>query len=172
MSDLVPQPDFGQAGMLVPIPPDLEIGDPWRRITGKLIDQVVLIGPLAGVALLVDRGGLLPTDVVEVCFWLGFIGLFAVYNLLAVGLFATTVGKAVVGWRVVGPTGERASWEVATRRWALQLAHLVPIIGSVVVVGIGVVSVVYLFNDPRRQTAHDRFARSFVVSARRHTRDV
>jgi uncharacterized RDD family membrane protein YckC len=162
-----PQPltGSGTTGALVLIPPDLEIGGPWRRIAGKLIDQVVLVGPLAGVALLVDRSGLVATDVVEVGFWLGLIGLFAFYNLLAVGLFATTVGKAVVGLRVVGPTGERASWGVATRRWLLQLAHVVPIVGAVAVVGIGVVSVVYLFTDPRRQTVHDRFARSFIVTA-------
>lgn len=154
----------GTAGTLVPIPPDLEIGGPWKRIAAKLIDQVVLVGPLAAVALLIDRSGLLPTDAVEVGFWLGFIGLFALYNLLAVGLFATTVGKAVMGLRVVGQTGEPASWDLATRRWLLQLAHVVPILGVVVVVGIGVVSVVYLFTDPRRQTVHDRFAKSFVVT--------
>jgi len=155
----------GTPRALVPVPRDLEIGGPWRRIAGKLIDQVVLVGPLAGVALLLDRSGLVPTNVVEAGFWIGFIGLFAFYNLLAVGLFATTVGKAIVGLLVVGPTGERASWGIATRRWVLQLAHLVPIIGAVAVLGIGVVSVVYLFTDPRRQTVHDRLAGSFVVTA-------
>ena len=70
-------------------------------------------------------------------------------------------------WQILplGPTGEGASWGVATRRWMLQLAHVVPIVGALIVVGIGVVSVVYLFTDRCRQTVHDRFAGSLVVTA-------
>ena len=80
------------------------------------------------------------------------------------GLFATTVGKAVLGLRVVGPNGERADWRVATRRWILQLVYLIPVVGWLIGQGGAIVSVIYLFRDPRRQTVYDRVAGSFVVT--------
>jgi len=145
------------------MPVGLEAGGPWRRIAGKVIDQVLLLGAVYGSASLLNRMDV-SSRAALAAFWFACFWVMILYNLVLVGLFATTVGKAVMGLRVVGPQGERAGWRVATRRWVLQLVYLVPVLGLLVGQGGAIVSVFYLFKDPRRQTVYDRVAGSFVVT--------
>ena len=146
------------------MPLGLEAGNPWLRIGAKVIDQTLLPAFFVGVTFLFEGLGAVSGEEPEALYWILLIPSFMVYNLVMVGFFATTVGKAMVGLRVVGPTGQRAGWVVATRRWVLQLVVVVPFLGPLAVLGIALVSLVYLFTDPRRQTVHDRVAGSFVVT--------
>ncbi len=147
------------------MPAGLEAGGPWHRIAGKVIDQVLLVAVVYGSASLLSS-----MNVSSRAAWaaFGLAGFLAMifYNLVLVGLFATTVGKAVMGMRVVGPHGERADWRVATRRWVLQLVYFVPVLGLLIGQGGAIVSLIYLFKDPSRQTVYDRVAGSFVVTTR------
>lgn len=145
------------------MPAGLEAGGPWRRIAGKVIDQVLLVAGIYGFALLLNIMDV-SSRAVWAAFWLASFWVMILYNLVLVGLFATTVGKAVLGLRVVDSDGERAGWRVATRRWVLQLVYFIPVLGWLVGQGGAIVSLIYLFRDPRRQTVYDRVAGSFVVT--------
>lgn len=145
------------------MPAGLEAGGPWRRIAGKVIDQVLLVAVVYGSAYLLNSMNV-SSRAAWAAFGLACFWAMILYNLVLVGLFATTVGKAVMGLRVVGPEGERAGWRIATRRWALQLVYLVPVLGWLIGQGGAIVSLIYLFKDPRRQTVYDRVAGSFVVT--------
>ncbi|MCP5027206.1 MAG: RDD family protein [Actinomycetia bacterium] len=145
------------------MPAGLEAGGPWRRIAGKGIDQVLLVAVVSGSAYLVNNMNV-SSRATMAAFWFACFWLMILYNLVLVGLFATTAGKAIMGLKVVGPEGERAGWRIATRRWFLQLVYLVPVVGWLAGQGGAVVSLIYLFKDPRRQTVYDRVAGSFVVT--------
>jgi len=163
-----PQPfaplgERGSTGTSTDMPAGLEAGGPWRRIAGKVIDQVLLVAVVYGSAYLLGSMNV-SSRAAWAAFWFACFWAMIFYNLVLVGLFATTVGKTVMGLRVVGPQGERAGWRVATRRWVLQLVYLVPVLGLLIGQGGAIVSLIYLFKDPRRQTVYDRVAGSFVVT--------
>jgi len=150
------------------MPAGLEPGSPWQRIAGKLIDDLLVFAPFFGVGSVIGGGE--DPGAVSLAFMGVMLVVMALYDLVMVGMFATTAGKAAMGLRVVGPTGDDADWDIAVRRWMLSLVIIVPIVGVLAVVVIGIISLVFLFSDPCRQTVHDRVAGSFVVtteSARR-----
>lgn len=87
--------------------------------------------------------------------------LIVLYDIALVALFGATLGKRVVGTRVVSASdGGRPGWWRALRRWALTAA------GNLVC-GLGVV--VYLsalMDRKRRQGWHDMVADTLVVMRR------
>ena len=160
---IAPVGERGSTEITTVMPAGLEAGGPWRRIAAKVIDQVLLIAVVYGSAYLLNSMNV-SSRAAWAAFWLACFWMMILYNLVSVGLFATTAGKAVMGLRVVGPQGERAGWRVATRRWVLQLVYLIPVLGLLAGQGGAIVSLIYLFKDPRRQTVYDRMAGSFVVT--------
>ena len=85
----------------------------------------------------------------------GTLVLFAVYHVLAHGMSGATLGKRLVGIRVVGPDGKRPGLARATVRAALGVV-------SVLLVGMGVL--LALFTRSGR-SLHDLLARTWVVEA-------
>jgi len=176
MSDLPPPPPpppppssppptggLGPSGQLVPV-------GPWPRLGARIIDGLVLFIPnLLLAAILTDGGG-------------GFAGLAGgddiVYLLTttllgyayAVWLEASrgqTVGKMVVGIKVIGPDGGLPANDVAARRNVWLLLSLVPVLGGILSFIAAVAIGVTINGDPFNRGTHDNFAGgSAVVRAR------
>ncbi len=87
--------------------------------------------------------------------FVGTLFLFAVYQLLAHGMYGATLGKRLVGIRVVGPDGKRPGLGRATIRAVLGTM-------SLLLLGLGVL--LALFTRSGR-ALHDLLARTWVVEA-------
>jgi uncharacterized RDD family membrane protein YckC len=85
----------------------------------------------------------------------GTLVLFTVYQVLAHGLSGATLGKRLLGIRVVGPDGHRPGLARATVRGVLGVV-------SVLLLGMGVL--LALFTRSGR-ALHDLLARTWVVEA-------
>ena len=88
-----------------------------------------------------------------------------VYETLLVGFFGRTVGKIVMGTRIVRRVdGGRVSW------WSALQRSLVPVVASSVPQAgfvLGPMVYVFAFFSPLRQGVHDRAAGTVVVMDRR-----
>jgi uncharacterized RDD family membrane protein YckC len=85
----------------------------------------------------------------------GALVLFAVYHTLAHGMSGATLGKRLLGIRVVGPDGKRPAFPRAAIRAVLGLI-------SLLLLGLGVL--LALFTRSGRGL-HDLLARTWVVEA-------
>lgn len=136
-----------------------------RRVAAFLIDQVLLFGVVIGLSLAlgVRRGE--ADDESNTIAAVGLVGLVLViaYHTVAVARYGRTVGKHVMGLRVVSlPVGAGVLWTYAALRALIPAAVvLLPVVGNVA--GLGV----YLWAvfDPRRQGLHDKLAGTMVVPA-------
>lgn len=140
-----------------------------RRLAGFLIDGLAL-GPVS-IPLVQSglRGEPRTADLVA----LVAVAIGAAYQILGVALWGRTLGKLVVGTRVVDEaTGDRVGWWQASLRWgvahALGLWILLPSWP-----GIGSLPFLYdlivfgpVLWDPRRQGWHDRLAGTVVLGRR------
>lgn len=150
----------------------------WQRVAARLVDHV---GLAVITAVLLAPLGLLGS-------WLGGPAEFLADSLavllstaLTVGYFAAleardgqTVGKRLLGMRVVTPSGESPTIGAALRRnaWTgLGVLSVVPVVGGVVggaaTLAAAVTIVIGITRDPQRRGWHDRLAAGTrVVSAR------
>ncbi len=97
---------------------------------------------------------------------LGLFGLavisFGIYQLVLLYRHGQTVGKKIVGIRIVRPDGSRASFPRL-----LFLRYFVPgLIGAIPLLGLlfSLVNVLFIFGEERR-CLHDRIADTIVVNA-------
>ena len=134
--------------------------EPWRRIGAKLIDVAIMVvfslllvlifGTNAGNTYLLT----LLTLVVAVFYEVGFVTTKG-----------GTPGKLILGFRIVevenGMTPPKGS--VAALRWAPGLIGVIPFIGPIASIAIGVACLYWIFSDPNRQTVYDRVAKTYVV---------
>ena len=92
---------------------------------------------------------------------LHFIGLSLLYYVLLEGLAGTTLGKAVLGLRVVAMDGGPCSWKASMKRNIFRLLDGLPVGYAV---GWAAISL-----DPQHQRLGDRAARTLVVRANYQT---
>ena len=153
----------------------LVLATPRRRLVGRLIDLVLLIGAttiavglgLGGTVLSALRGdaagiGIAVGTLVVTIVVAGVLVLFAViYEGVMIARTGRTVGKRLVGVKVVRrDNGERPGWASSLARWAVPyLLLLVPVVGWV----LSLVAYISLLWDPQRQGWHDRLASTLVV---------
>ena len=140
-----------------------------RRFLGFLVDAVLL----TVVSLIVHRV-LDPGSRRTLLVSLGMMVVVASYEIVAIACWGRTIGKTVVGTRVVAAADHSApGWHRATLRWAVVVGPLFftvwlprgigqwidPILGNIwmIVVYVGVLS------HPLRQGLHDRVAGTLVV---------
>jgi len=132
--------------------------DPFRRIGARIIDAIVLTPFVAVLAPLGRRHDH------EALAALAISVIGAVYEVVAIGQFGRTVGKAATHIRVVAADGARVTWLQSLVRWAALLGvatvlgTLVPFLG--VVWGL----VVTAFVLARGLGPHDHAARTKVVT--------
>lgn len=95
--------------------------------------------------------------------------LSVVHEVTGVALWGQTVGRRLVGVRVVraADPSQPPGWRAALVRWAApNLILLVPVLGAAAFLSVWTYSCVRIFTDARRVTFHDRRAATLVVSAR------
>jgi uncharacterized RDD family membrane protein YckC len=141
-----------------------ELAGWWRRLAALLVDGAIL----AGVVLLtLLAAGLTPEEVNDTI-WdgssLAVIALFvlpeAIYDTIMVGSRSQTFGKMLLGIKVVDAGGRGGiGYRRAFTRWittaALWALWAIP----------GVLDHLWPLRDARKQTWHDKLARSVVVRA-------
>ena len=150
------------------------------RVIARLLDYVIVSMVIGfGIAAFVLSGG---DDA-------GFAGVgtdASFSRLYLLGVFGVVVGfvwdavftkqfggspmKLAFGMRVVrADTGGDVEWSHAIKRWAVAgaLALIpIPLLPGLARLVIGIVSLVYLFSKPLRQTVADLVAATIVVSTR------
>jgi len=143
-----------------PAPPGFREPTFGQRVLARVVDGLV-VAPAAVVVAVALHGWARP---------LVGIGLVAGYEVVMVARDGRTVGKVVLGTRVVdAATGRRPSWLQSTRRWsvvvvatllALAFPELDPIAAFVLV---GVLAPALA--PPLHRGLHDRLARTVVTAA-------
>jgi uncharacterized RDD family membrane protein YckC len=169
MSDLPPpppppppsEPSPGQAaGQLSPV-------GPWPRFGARIIDGLVLFIPNAILAAVLTDGATTSFGGVGAGESLVYLVVTTMLGYgYAVWLEASrgqTVGKMVLGYKVVGPDGRIPASDVAMRRNAWLLLGIVPFIGGVLSFVAAVVIGVTIATDPFKRGTHDNFAGGSAV---------
>lgn len=153
------------------------LADAWTRIGAAVID-IIFIGIVIALIVVALIGG----DLVQAGdigsgteFGAAIVGgaLGLAYRLVPMFMWSATIGKKVVGIQVVDVDGKPLGTEQVIRREANQIVltalGVIPVVAAIVILPqlvIGVMSLVFLFNDAGRQTVMDRFAKTNVVKAK------
>lgn len=169
-------------GSVAAAPNTANLGSPGNRILARIIDGIIwiiigtIIGAIFGTATFtlnpdeVDTPGFLTTLLSA----LVGTALVAGYEIFFVGTRGATPGKMALGLKVVRVDGSAADTRDATMRMAIYIvtgvlaglgAALALLTGLVQIV-VGIVSLVFLFTDPIRQTVWDKVAKTKVISAK------
>ena len=141
-----------------------QLASGWRRLGGYLADGVVLICISLGVRILTGVSFTTRSVPLEI---LG-VALSATYEIGGVAIWGRTLGKLLVGTRVVSLESEDIpDWSGAGRRWILPatvgiVAIAAPPVGLFASVASIAIYAPVLW-DPLRQGLHDRMAGTVVV---------
>ncbi len=160
MSDLPPPPP--SYGGPVFGPPD---GEPeftsWGSRAGAfLIDFVVLL--VASFVILMVVRVLAASDGVAVAIGVAVSGA---YFIMQEGAAGYTLGKRALGAKIAGDDGTTITYGTAALRWVVK--YLVPqgagfVVGPAILIWI-LLDYLWPLWDPKRQTLHDKAARTIVV---------
>lgn len=144
---------------------DVVLASRLSRLGAALIDSAFIFVPAILIAIMTPgiRNGTSsdPSGFVLGLFGLGVIA-FVVYQFVLLYRHGQTVGKKIVGIRIVRPDGGRASFPRL-----LFLRYFVPgLLGAVPIVGFifTIVDVLFIFAEDRR-CLHDKIADTIVVNA-------
>ena len=171
----------------LPVGPEPDLAERWRRLLGRLIDILVLTIVAAPIALAVlshsfsqyqrilNRYPDLNTPAAQAAIskadgrllgsWLVFACIVAVlsffYDSIQHGLWGQTLGKRALGTRVVSADHRsKISGGTAAGRAAMYaLIPVIPLIGTL----FSLLNGLWLTWDRRRQALHDKAARTIVV---------
>jgi uncharacterized RDD family membrane protein YckC len=171
----------------LPVGPEPDLAEWWRRLLGRLIDILVLTIVATPIALavlshpfsqyqrIVNRYPDLNTPAAQTALgradgkllgsWLVFACIIAVlsffYDSIQHGLWGQTLGKRALGTRVVSAYDRsKISGGTAAGRAAMYaLIPVIPLIGTL----FSLLNGLWLTWDRRRQALHDKAARTIVV---------
>ncbi|MGH1492961.1 MAG: RDD family protein [Acidimicrobiales bacterium] len=145
------------------------LAEPVKRIVARLIDGVIwaiisiLVPSLFGAGPLSDNVGFLSGLLLSIVTG----ALVVVYEVVMVGNLGATLGKMALGLKVVNEDGSAADYMTGVQRMVLYIAMifvgLIPILGSLLFLGIAVAGLVLLFTDAKRQTPWDKVGKTLVV---------
>ena len=139
----------------------------WIRLVAYLIDQIILIVPTTIVWLiavaLVDpsffdeaSGAAESSSAATGLAYMIFIPLYLTYYMIAVSVWATTIGKRIVGIYVLRPDGSKAGpGRAFARYWAYFVSSFVFFVGYIMIA----------FHDEKRGL-HDLICDTVVVYKR------
>ena len=141
---------------------DAPAGGAARRIGARAIDLainvaviIVMTGAIDG-----DFGDATPSAFAA----LAGLAFTAGYEIVLTTIFGGTVGKLMLGLRVIEVDGTMPpSALVATRRWAPNVLTLLPFLGQVAGLVILVLSLAWITSDPQRRSVFDRAGPTYVV---------
>lgn len=148
---------------------------PWIRLVARIIDAIIVAIPAAIVGVIiggtagVGGGGFssnaFTTEGSAIVAGLvaGLISLGYEYYFLAKD--GATPGKKVVNIKVISEDGSALGSDGAMRRLILAAAGIVPFIGGLIGLVVGLATIVMIFTDDRRQVPADKVAKSLVIKA-------
>ncbi len=155
--------------------------EPINRIGARVLDLALwsLVGWIVRWAI-IGVSGISPDELAEASYARGAVSgvvltaLTGTYEVAMVATRRATFGKMALGLEVATLSGAPVDLRIAVRRMAhylglgllISLTATVGLIFYLVLVLIAIVSVVFLFTDPKRQTVWDKIAGTTVVSVR------
>lgn len=137
------------------------------RLLGWLVDALILLIPVAVVGGIVGgtnqdlaafsvRGWL--SSLLTTAIWFGYHYYFVTKD-------GATPGKKVANAKIVSADGSAVTNEQVMKRFGIGFLGLIPLVGGLIQLGIGLVSLVFLFADAESRTVWDRFAGTKVVES-------
>ncbi|HAY67411.1 MAG: RDD family protein [Acidimicrobiaceae bacterium] len=136
-----------------------------QRIGARLIDTVIMVIIVIAILAAIFGSGIGEFNAGVLI--LGIAFSFA-YEAAMVALKGGSLGKLILGLAVVREDSGLTppGWEPAIMRWIPGLAGNVPVIGPLISLVVFVLSLIWLFNDPKRQTVYDRIAKTQVIQTK------
>lgn len=137
-------------------PPEPDYGGFWTRVIARMIDGIIVIALLLLLEALL-RGGVsheyesAEQELRWILFWVA--GQWLYFAGLHASPWQATLGKRMIGLRVVGPQGERISFARATGRYFAEIL-------SGLILMIGYLMVAF---TRRKQGLHDLLASTRVI---------
>ncbi len=175
-----PVPGAPQAGGVATVG-GATMAEPLNRIGARFIDYILWVVVSLIINLIFLGGAVLGSGsrngasyIVYVLSQFVVLALTAGYEVFLVGTRGATLGKMALGLKVVKEDGSAPDFQVAFMRVlpyvALGVAGaIIPVVGflfGLIEFIILVVSLVFLFTDPKRQTVWDKIAKTMVVNAK------
>jgi len=144
----------------------------WARLGARILDGLIFAIPFSILTFIVVGSSSNGFSNFGTTFQSSFTGsrialsvlsylAFAVYQILMIARTGSTVGKKVVGVRVVSEDGRPATMRQSVIRWAVYSGPtIIPIFGTLYAL---VLALSPFFDTPRRQGFHDKAAHTVVV---------
>lgn len=92
---------------------------------------------------------------------LGFVNEIAL-----VAIKGGSVGKLILGTRIVKENGEPADWGAALLRYVPNLVGFVPFCGGVLNLALAIANLVMVMGQEPRQSVYDKIGKTYVVNVR------
>ncbi|WP_327143170.1 RDD family protein [Nocardia sp. NBC_01327] len=127
-------------------------GDLWLRFAARFIDG--LIFGIVGVIVYV----LLPSSIVLVWDILLPLITFGYFIFMETQQGGQTLGKKILGLRVLGPGGAPLDPVTSAKRNLFVAIQFIPCLGTLVSIGLAIYIAVTIEQDPNKQGWHDKFA--------------
>ncbi len=155
----------------------------WIRLLARIIDSFILGIPLTPVILVciflvlgsdIFTGGPqaleqlspLVVAVAVIAAFLAALCIQAAYECYMVTNYDGTIGKKALGLKIITLEGERLEFRQSLLRFGLyqgvSILSIIPLVGLLVSV-YALVDAIVLGTDSRKQSLHDRFAKTLVV---------
>jgi len=141
---------------------DAPIAGVGRRIGARLLDLAINVAVIILLTGVIDGDvdGAAPSALAT----LAALVFTAGYEIILTTIFGGTVGKLLLGLRVIEIDGTTPpSPLVATRRWAPNVLTLLPVLGQVAGLVILVLSLAWITSDSQRRSVFDRAGPTYVV---------
>lgn len=149
------------------------VGSPWSRLGARIIDGLILAIPIVLITLVIGGtasfvGGGVGGNAFSTTPRIIVAGLVANAIALAYEYFflskdGATPGKKALNIKVVSEDGSALGSDGAIRRLILAAVGIVPFIGGIIGLVVGLATVVMIFVDDRRQVPADKVAKSVVI---------
>ncbi|MEV0436019.1 MULTISPECIES: RDD family protein [unclassified Nocardia] len=132
-----------------------QAGDLGTRFGARFIDGLIVGIPMAIVNFILPASMLVTFVVIPILSTLALVG----YNVAMEVTQGATVGKKLLGLRVVAPGGApKLTPEVSIKRNIYLVPSVIYCLGNLATAGLGIYIAVTINNDPNKQGWHDKFA--------------
>ena len=143
------------------------LAEPLARLGARIIDAIIWIFIFMILAVTLGGGSAAVgnSDLGGRAWIAGVLGtlITSAYEVFMVANKGGTVGKLLLGLKVVKEDGSPADLQTAIMRIVTNLVGIVPIIGGYISALVGLASIVMIFTDARKQTVWDKVAKTIVV---------
>ncbi|BDT84477.1 RDD family protein [Nocardia cyriacigeorgica] len=91
--------------------------------------------------------------------WILYFAIVSAYFVLCETNMGTTLGKKILGLRVIAPGGApKISPEVSIKRNIYLIVNIIPCLGQLASLGLAIYMAITIEQDPNKQGWHDKFA--------------